>query len=458
MRLQNNPHRTSAFSSIKVRFSSFISKHPLILVLTPLLSAIVIFLTTHTGESSTITSENTTFTNTTSRLISFGAPFHSEDFKLFSLEGLLEGTARDNKSLDFSFVELDSGRTLKRCIELGVEKKWALGKTLDEELVTRCSGRDLEFLFSSLYQDCPFKWISPQHQATYYRECLEKYRYDIVLLKKRAFQIKGRDRKISGESFEDSRRKINEIKETYEEISTLLILYMKSIEDSFSNILEKVGKAAQGMVPWGEFGARCRYMFSKGVNESIPLSIALGSPEKLFEIAHGLAQLPRSTDLKKTARKTAFEVSNLFDAYIDILGISKTALLQTKPSSQRQVYSIHVEVDDGNWDFFSGVFITLQDHQRTCKTTTYSFPNGLTIFDNYENLRNCQFMEFNINTLTLRIHSQQNSLLRDAVTISTIKIRTDGNFLHSLTTNFQDPVTVSGTSASEHFKLIEMKT
>ena len=89
-----------------------------------------------------------------------------------------------NISVDFSHAEMDAGKTLARCVRLNVTKQWSLVPTPDHQMVRRCSGREKKFLTSRSYQDCPFKWISQQHRATFYKECLE--RYDIVKLKQRA--------------------------------------------------------------------------------------------------------------------------------------------------------------------------------------------------------------------------------------------------------------------------------
>ena len=488
-----------------------------------------------------------------------------------------------NISVDFSHAEMDSGKTLARCVRLNVTKQWSLVPTPDQQMVRRCSGRAKKFLTSRSYQDCPFKWISQQHRATFYKECLE--RYDIVKLKQRAraparelqelaFKIKEntRDLEMSDlcnvdqeksecgifggvglnltkigifftstdqklmENIAQSKSLIKQMKRQYQEISTFLLLYMKSNKDlseaqtNFENLQSEVlqnvfdqyyeekprarnaanmrilniqnmrtlGNALKSSVlsrlassvlnpphvwrsltdydvrvdsiiqvdlvnksPWGKFGAQCKKIFSEGFPGQLHIiSTTLDFAEKLLEIVDGREKFSRSLhhQIILTSRRIAIEIDDLYDAYIAILKISNTtALAQNRASLQRQVYSIHVEVLDGNWDYGSGAYLTLQDDQRQCRTRKHSFKNGWTVFSKSVDLRDCQFMEFNMNTLKVSVHSDQNTGLRDAVTIATIQISTDGNFLPSMTTNFtRGKVTVSGSSRSKPFKLVEM--
>ena len=178
----------------------------------------------------------------------------------------------DYISVNFTDVELDSGRTIAKCVsKFNVSKQWTLYL-----MSKRCSRRDESFLVSPAYQDCPFKWLSQQHRATFYKECLE--RYDMGALKKKA-RSAGRDLKklvkkirkdrskemtdvckdnkrdskecgiFMGDGLkmtkmgisiltlhssthqDETRSKLNKTKKEYEEISTLLMLYMKSNED-----------------------------------------------------------------------------------------------------------------------------------------------------------------------------------------------------------------------------------
>ena len=44
----------------------------------------------------------------------------------------------------------------------------------------------MDFLIRSTLQDCPFKWISQLHRATFYRECLEKFDMETIKARARA--------------------------------------------------------------------------------------------------------------------------------------------------------------------------------------------------------------------------------------------------------------------------------
>ena len=115
----------------------------------------------------------------------------------------------DYISVNFTDVELYSGSTIAKCVsKFNVSQQWTLYNQSDL-LSKRCSGKDTAFLTTPLNQDCPFKWISQQHRATFYKECLE--RYDMETLKQNA-RSAGRDlKKKVKEIWEDGSKEMTDV-------------------------------------------------------------------------------------------------------------------------------------------------------------------------------------------------------------------------------------------------------
>ena len=186
------------------------------------------------------------------------------------------------------------------------------------------------------------------------------------------------------------------------------------------------------------------------------LDVALG----IWSVVEGSQKLNSTfhQHILLTSRKLAIDIDDLYDVYAETMETEN--LKQPRPAEKtlRQIYSVEIEVIEDNWDWYSGVFLTFRDYsvRGHCSTKSHSFSAGWTTFNTYEDLRDCQFKEFNISSLTVSVHSNQNSL-KDTVIISTIQVSTDGNSLPSLTADLKGPVMVSGTTESQHFNFTELK-
>ena len=492
---------------------------------------------------------------------------------------------RQNISVDFTAFEMDNGHNLKRCVESGVDIQWTLVNTSQmvlhheaDQMMEKCPGREMDFLSNAQYQDCPFKWFSQLHRLTFYRECLEKFDMETIKTRARAparkleelaFEIKrslqqhwvpeevtdnnkmevgaifggvGLKLTTSGvyfaaidqplaENIDESKNQIDQMQKQYQEISTLLILYMMANEDlndfqeKFKNLkgdlmasiddiyvgerrkgggakkellnLQNLEKLREILMPsllsrlsasvlqssqvwgrlakyrwqvslmldegpnkksWGMFGAQVQKIFANGTSRNFQVTnLALDSAAKILEIASGSDKILRTLhhDIILTSRKIGSEMDRLYDAYTEILGLNKLALQTGSQKTQRQIYSIHVQVTNANWDYLSGAYLMLQDHERQCKTSSHSFYSGWTTLSTSRDLAECQFMEFNVTTL--RVVVVADSTMGDAVTITTIQVSTDGNFLPSLSTHFNQSVTISGSRKSKSFPFVELR-
>ena len=187
------------------------------------------------------------------------------------------------------------------------------------------------------------------------------------------------------------------------------------------------------------------------------LDVALG----IWSVVEGSRKLDSTfhEDILLTSRKLAIEIDDLYDVYAETLGMENLIPQRLAEKTLRQIYSVEIEVKEGHWgDWYSGVFLTFRDYSARghCRTKSHAFSAGWTTFNTYEDLKDCQFKEFNISSLTVSVDSDQNSL-KDTVIISTIQVSTDGNSLPSLTADLKGPVTVSGTTESQHFNFTELK-
>ena len=111
------------------------------------------------------------------------------------------------------------------------------------------------------------------------------------------------------------------------------------------------------------------------------------------------------------------------------------------------IYSIDLEVKEGNWDYYSGVYFIFSNGQKECNTKGSvgykSLKTGWVTLNisNGNGLNDCLHFEFFNDNLNVSVVHHQNTGLRDQVTIDTIQVSVDGNYLPSF--EIDDPITVA---------------
>ena len=155
------------------------------------------------------------------------------------------------------------------------------------------------------------------------------------------------------------------------------------------------------------------------------------------------------------SRGISKEIDDMIEVYDTI-----TETVHTESEDIHTIYSIDVEVADGNWDYFSGVYFILSDGTKECNTKGAGYQSlstgWVTLNMSRSNtLNQCLFFEFYGSNLSLAVvHSQNKGTTRDRVTINTIQISVDGNQLPSF--EVEKNITVAYGNRTEFLKVKPM--
>ena len=155
------------------------------------------------------------------------------------------------------------------------------------------------------------------------------------------------------------------------------------------------------------------------------------------------------------SRALSKEIDDMIEAYYMLLGEGQKDNSAEQPHT---IYSIDVEVSSGNWDYYSGVYFILDNGETQCSTegSGYkSLPNGWVTFNMSNGNKECLFFEFFQSSLSVSVVHHQNSNSRDQVTIFTIQVSVDGNYLPSFELDTPH-ITVASGRQSDFFSLKPM--
>ena len=152
-------------------------------------------------------------------------------------------------------------------------------------------------------------------------------------------------------------------------------------------------------------------------------------------------------------------ISKQIDDMIEVYN-TLTDTAHTELGDIHTVHSIDVEVADGNWDHFSGVYFILSDGTKECSTKGAGYQSlstgWVTLNMSRSNtLNQCLFFEFYGSNLSLAVVHVENAwTTRDKVTINTIQISVDGNQLPSF--EVEKDITIAYGKRTEFLKVKPM--
>ena len=190
--------------------------------------------------------------------------------------------------------------------------------------------------------------------------------------------------------------------------------------------------------------------------------IKYGAP--VFDIALGIYNVIAGTknmdplfnhQIIAASRGISKQIDDMIEVY-DTL----TDTVHTESEDIHTIYSIDVEVADGNWDHFSGVYFILSDGTKECSTKGAGYQSlsagWVTLnMSRSNNLNQCLFFEFYGSKLSVAVvHVVNTWTTRDKVTINTIQVSVDGNHLPSF--EVEEQITVTYGNRTEFFKVKPM--
>ena len=241
-------------------------------------------------------------------------------------------------------------------------------------------------------------------------------------------------------------------------ILSQIVQRMKKSKKTFSSVAPKAGRIINKMKPLYAFldkFVRTTFKYKAPV-----FNIALG----IYQVLEGVKEMNPmfNHQIIATTRSLSKEIDDMIEIYHNMLGVGFGESIE-KLENLHTVYSIDVQVENGNWDYFSGVYFILSDGTKNCSTRgsgVTSLSKGWVTFNisNSNTLNGCLFFEFHNSNLSVSVVHHQNSHLSDSVTIDTIQVSVDGNYLPSF--EVDTPITVGNgvdRSGFLRFKPMKMK-
>jgi len=210
----------------------------------------------------------------------------------------------------------------------------------------------------------------------------------------------------------------------------------------------RLGKAISQLAPTGSFIKYATPVFDIGVG--------------IFEVIQGTKQMTPSFNhqIMATSRAISKEIDDLIETYYKLLGDDVPEPQQNRLGDLHNIYSVGVEVASGNWDSYSGVYFEFDNGKRRCNTKGSGYQSlsagWVTLNISNSNFGECLNFEFFQSNLSVSVIHYQNSHLLDRVTIDTIQVSVDGNFLPSFEVDTR--ITVGSGERSEfyHFKPVKI--